>query len=207
MIRVNCGQVKKKQHNFWNHIHFHPTDAIEDDWGRYILDNVAKDKVAQTVRMYAMLEDIVTMDESGNLQYDYSECDARIDYMLGKGFNLLLSYNFIPKCIAIDPNEGSSVAKAKVRYKGKTICASPPRDYALWEEICYQFTRHIVDRYGEEVVSRWYLQCFNEPDIRPFFMKHETDPEVRFAAYLNLGVWILNRSSHITKSRCIYFRR
>jgi len=31
MIKVNCNNVLKKQHNFWNHIHFHPTDAIEDD--------------------------------------------------------------------------------------------------------------------------------------------------------------------------------
>lgn len=186
MIRVDCNKIKKKQHNFWNHIHFHPTDAIEDDWGKRILDEVAKDHVAQTVRMYAMLEDIVSMDEQGNLQYDYSECDARIDYMLSRGFNLLLSYNFIPKCIAIDPNEGTSNAKNKLRYKGKTICASPPRDYALWDEICYQFTKHIVDRYGEEEVSKWYLQCFNEPDIGAYFMKHETDPVIRVGEYLKL---------------------
>lgn len=186
MIRVNCDKIKKKQHNFWNHIHFHPTDAIEDDWGRRILDEVSKDHVAQTVRMYAMLEDIVSMDENGNLQYDYTECDARIDYMLSKGFNLLLSYNFIPKCIAIDPDEGTSNAKNKLRYKGKTICASPPRDYALWDEICYDFTKHIVARYGEEEVSKWYLQCFNEPDIGAYFMKHEKDPYVRVREYLKL---------------------
>ena len=186
MIKVNCNNILKKQHNFWNHIHFHPTDAIEDDWGREILDNVAKDGVAQTVRMYAMLEDIVSMDETGSLQYDFLECDARIDYMLSRGFNLLLSYNFIPKCIAIDPDEGSANAKNKLRYKGKTICASPPRDYALWEEICYRFTQHIVDRYGLDTVSQWYLQCFNEPDIPNYFMKHETDPYVRAAEYLKL---------------------
>lgn len=186
MIQVKYNKVRKQQHNFWSHIHFHPTDAIEDDWGRNILDNVAKDGAARTVRMYAMLEDIVSMDEQGSLQYDFRECDARIDYMLSKGFNLLLSYNFIPKCIAIDPNEGTSNAKNKLRYKGKTICASPPRDYALWEEICYQFTKHIVERYGEEEVSKWYLQCFNEPDIPNYFMKHEKDPYVRVGKYLKL---------------------
>ena len=186
MIRIDCNKIIKKQHNFWNHIHFHPTDAIEDDWGRNILDQVAADGVAKTVRMYAMLEDIVSMDEKGNLQYDYTECDARIDYLLSKGFNLLLSYNFIPKCIAIDPDEGTSNAKKKLRYKNKTICASPPKDYALWDEICYEFTRHIVDRYGEEEVSKWYLQCFNEPDITAFFMKYEPDPMVRVGEYLKL---------------------
>ena len=199
MIRVDAGNIVKQQHNFWNHIHFHPTDAIEDDWGREILDQIAKDGAARTVRMYAMLEDIVSMDENGNLQYDYSDCDTRIDYMLSRGFNLMLSYNYIPKCIAIDPNEGTSNSKNKLRYKGKTICASPPRDYAQWEEICYAFTCHIVERYGEEQVSKWYLQCFNEPDIGGYFMKYETDPYVRVGEYLKLYRGFSNAICRVSK--------
>ena len=46
MIQIAADRVIKKQHNFWNHVHFHPTDAIEDDWGRNILDQVAADGVA-----------------------------------------------------------------------------------------------------------------------------------------------------------------
>ena len=199
MIHVNYNNVYKQQHNFWNHLHFHPTDAIEDDWGQKILDNVARDGAARTVRMYAMLEDMVSMDKKGNLRYDFSACDTRIDYMLSKGFNLLLSYNFIPKCIAIDPDEGTSNAKNALRYKNKTICASPPRDYALWEDICYQFTKHIVDRYGLETVSQWYLQCFNEPDIPQYFMKHETDPYVRVREYLKLYRGFSNGICRVSK--------
>ena len=186
MIQVNCTQVLKKQKNFWSNIHFHPTDAIEDAWGQRILDEAAKDGAAQTVRMYAMLEDIVTMDESGNLQYDFTLNDIRMDYMLSRGFGLLVSYNFIPACIAIDPTETNSNSKNKLRYKGKTIIASPPRDYALWEEICYVYTKHIVERYGLENVSTWYLQCFNEPDIPNYFLKKETDIHKRAQEYLKL---------------------
>ena len=59
-IIINAGKMIKKQSNFWNNIHFHPTDAIEDDWGKRILDTIAEENIADTVRMYAMLEDIVT---------------------------------------------------------------------------------------------------------------------------------------------------
>ncbi len=170
-IQIFANKIKKHQPNFWSHIHFHPTDAIEDDWGRRILDEVAKDGAAKTVRMYAMLEDIVTRDENGNFVYDFTLNDARIDYMLSKGFNLLLSYNFIPPCIARNPELTNNVTKNATRYKGKMIVTSPPRDYADWEEICYRYTEHIVARYGENVVKNWYLQCFNEPDIPQFFMK------------------------------------
>lgn len=41
---------------FRRNIHFHPTDAAEDIWGRRILDNVAKDNVAKCVRLYVMTE-------------------------------------------------------------------------------------------------------------------------------------------------------
>lgn len=185
MIHVDLQKGIKPIHNFWNNFHFHPTDAIEDDWGQRILNQAAEDRIADTVRMYAMLEDIVTMDENGGLRYDFTLNDQRLDYMLSKGYGIFLSYNFIPACIATDPNENSSVSKNKTRYKGKMIITSPPKDYALWEEICYRYTKHIVERYGIDVISTFYMQCFNEPDIAPFFMKNATVEE-RQVEYMKL---------------------
>lgn len=185
-ITVDANRVTKNVHNFWNHIHFHPTDAIEDDWGQRILNRVAEDKVAKTVRFYAMLEDIVTIDENGKLHYDFTLNDTRIDYILLKGFDILLSYNFIPPCIASDPEELSTVCKNKTRYKGKFIVTAPPKDYGLWEEICREYTRHIVERYGIETVKKWHLQCFNEPDLFKFFMKNAKDTSERAAEYCKL---------------------
>ena len=98
MINIK-NSIRKQQGNFWNHVHFHPTDAIEDDWGQKILNEVAKDNVAKVVRMYAMLEDIVTMDEDGNFVYDFTENDTRMDYIVEKGFTPLISYAFVPKCL------------------------------------------------------------------------------------------------------------
>lgn len=170
MLRIHTDTETGKLTNFWNCIHFHPTDAIEDPWGQRILDAVAADGAAHTVRMYSMMEDIVSRDETGALCYDFTLNDTRMDYMLKKGFRLLVSYNFIPPCIAADTSLKSNVSKNKTRYKGKMICTSVPTDYSLWEEICYRYTAHIVERYGLETVKTWYLQCYNEPDIRAFFM-------------------------------------
>lgn len=185
MFTVHAEDAGRPLRNFWNNIHFHPTDAIEDDWGQRILDTVARDGAAETVRMYAMLEDIVTMDESGALQYDFTLNDRRLDYMLSRGFGIFLTYCFIPPCIALETDITSSVAKAKTRYKGKVIYPTIPRDYGLWEEICREYTRHIVDRYGEDTVSGWYLQCYNEPDVTSFFYQKGTD-EDRMREYVNL---------------------
>ncbi|MBR2339790.1 MAG: hypothetical protein IKA74_03035 [Clostridia bacterium] len=176
-ITVDTQRVVKKSKNFWSNIHFHPTDAIEDDWGQKILDEIAKDKVAKSVRMYAMLEDIVTEDNEGELHYDFTLTDTRLDYMLSRGFNIFLSYNFIPPCISTDTEQTSTVCKRKTRYKGKYILTAKPKSYEKWEEICRKYTEHIVERYGIDEVSKWHLQCYNEPDVGAFFMREATVSE------------------------------
>jgi hypothetical protein len=50
MIRIEDRTVKK-QKDFWNACVFHPTDAVEDPWGRRILDRMAKDGAVKTVRI------------------------------------------------------------------------------------------------------------------------------------------------------------
>lgn len=187
---INLSVYTKKElykiKNFWNHIHFHPTDAIEDEWGQRILNQVAEDKVAKTIRMYAMFEDIVTMDQEGRLQYNFELNDERMDYLLSKGFNLLIIYAYVPPCVALNNKEISTVCKNSTRYKGKYILTSPPTSYKIWEEICATYTKHIVERYGEEVVSKWYLECHNEPDLNLFWMQNENDMKVRCQEYCKL---------------------
>ncbi len=169
MIKIE-NKIVKKQNNFWNQCLFHPTDAVEDPWGKRILDRIAADGAIKTVRIYTMFEDIVYIDENGQLNYDYRLSDLRLDYMVEKGYTLLLAYGGMPDCIASSNTIKTSVSKNKTRYKGKMWNSAPPKDYALWEEICYQYTKHIVDRYGIETVSNWRCQCFNEPDISSFFL-------------------------------------
>ncbi len=170
MTAIKTKKILKQQVNFWNHIHFHPTDGIEDDWGRAYLDEVAANGAADMVRMYSMFEDMVTMDEAGNLCFDFTENDNRMDYMVKKGFRLLICYNFIPPCIAIENDRHNTEATTSTRYKGKTLCTMPPRDYKLWEEVCYAYTKHLVERYGMERVGSWYLHCYNEPDISAYWL-------------------------------------
>jgi len=169
MIQIT-NNVQKKLNNFWNQCLFHPTDAIEDPWGKRILDRIAADGAIQTVRIYTMFEDIVYLDENGRLCYDFRLSDLRLDYMVEKGYSLLLAYAGMPDCIAASTTGKTSVSKNKTRYKGKMWNTSAPKDYALWEEICHTYTKHIVERYGLETVSKWHLQCFNEADIPQFFL-------------------------------------
>lgn len=171
MIKVT-DKIIKKQQNFWNHALFHPTDAVEDAWGMRLLDRFAADGAVKTVRIYAMLEDIVYLDDDGRLQYDFRVSDLRLSYLISKGFDLLIAYAGMPDCIAKTTFGKTSVSKNKTRYKGKMWNTSPPSYPELWEEICYQYTKHNIEVFGVETVRKWHCQCFNEPDIPPFFMSN-----------------------------------
>ena len=188
MIRIT-NKVYKTQKNFWNGCVFHPTDAVEDPWGKRILDQMAKDKAINTVRIYTMFEDIVYLDENGELQYDFRVSDLRLDYLVEKGYDLLLAYGGMPDCIARKCAYRISASKNKTRYKGKMWNTSPPKSAEVWEELCYEYTKHIVERYGIERVSKWYCHCFNEVDVSGFFMSElgnemfETRAEEYYAMY------------------------
>ncbi len=190
MIKIE-NKILKKQPKFWNHALFHPTDAVEDPWGKRILDRMSDDGAIKTIRIYSMFEDIVYTDENGNLCYDFRVSDLRLDYLLEKGYDLLIAYGGMPDCIAASNTNKTSVSKNKTRYKGKMWNSAPPKDYALWEEICYEYTKHNVERYGIETVSKWRCQCFNEPDIPAFFFSElsgtvEDTVKYRLPAYCKL---------------------
>ena len=177
MITIK-NETVKIQKNFWNNCLFHPTDAVEDAWGRRILDQMAEDGAVQSIRIYSMLEDIVYLDGNDNLCYDFRVSDLRLDYLLEKGYNILLAYAGMPECIASDPTVHNIDAKGFRRYKGKVFNTSPPADYALYEEVCYAYTKHNVERYGIDVVSTWHCHCHNEPDLH-FFMNYLPDDDIQ----------------------------
>ncbi len=182
MIRIFCDRKEKDLNNFWGHIVFHPTNAIEDDWGKQYLDKIAEDGAAKTVRIYSMFEESVLQSETGEMVFDFSKNDVRIDYLLSKGFDLFIAYSFFPTWLAAEQDE----ALIKPRYKDVVISRSYPADYAKWEKICRVYTEHLIDRYGEEQVSRWRMHCYNEPDWYHFFHDSAKDNHDRAAEYCKL---------------------
>ena len=169
MIEIK-NSVVKKQKSFFNQCVFHPTDAVEDPWGKRILDRMSRDGAIDTIRIYAMLEDIVYCGEDGELSYDFRLNDLRLDYLVERGYGLVIAYAGMPDSIAKSDNGKSTAAKNKTRYKGKMWNTNSTADYKAWEDVCYEYTKHIIERYGIDVVSSWRVHCFNEPDITMFFL-------------------------------------
>ena len=136
MIKIG-NEVIKQQHNFWNHCIFHPTDAVEDPWGKRILDQISEDKACGVVRIYAMFEDIFYLDGEDNLKCDFRLNDLRLDYLLEKGFTPLIAYGFIPEWLASDKSAVASVAKNKTRYKTQKADKSAKHKPYLFQSFCH----------------------------------------------------------------------
>jgi xylan 1,4-beta-xylosidase len=49
----------------------------------------------------------------------------------------------------------------------------PPKDYAKWGELAYQWSKHCLDRYGQAEVQQWYWEVWNEPNIFYWHGSHE----------------------------------
>ncbi len=114
----------------------------------------------QYVRFHAIFHDEVGVyDEGpdGHAIYNFSYVDQIYDGLLANGVKPFVELSFMPKKLTSDPN-----ALHAFWYKQNV---APPKDYAKWDALIEQFARHLVDRYGEDEVVKWYFEVWNEPNI------------------------------------------
>ena len=98
--------------------------------------------------------------------YDFGILDGIFDAYKAAGVRPMVELGFMPKDLAaVLPNRTEPY---QVHYPQSTVSGAsnnPPKDYAKWGELVRVFTVHLVERYGKDVVSGWYFEVWNEPDI------------------------------------------
>jgi len=111
------------------------------------------------VRFHAILQDdlaVYTEDDKGQAVYNFSYVDQVYDGLLAQGVRPFVELSFMPKALA-----AKDVPFAFWDHPN----VSPPKDYAKWDDLITQFTKHLIERYGIEEVSQWYFEVWNEPNI------------------------------------------
>jgi len=105
-------------------------------------------------------------DAQGNPVYNWKILDRIFDTYLQRGVKPYAQIGFMPKELSIKPqpyqHQWTPTAKYDEIFTG---WAYPPKDYAKWAELVYQWTRHCVERYGRAEVEKWYWEVWNEPNI------------------------------------------
>jgi xylan 1,4-beta-xylosidase len=112
------------------------------------------------VRFHAIFHDEVGVydeDKDGKPIYNFSYVDQIYDGLLANHVRPFIELSFMPKKLASDPN-----ALHPFWYK-QNVAA--PKDWDKWQQLIENFTRHLVERYGEKEVSQWYFEVWNEPNL------------------------------------------
>jgi xylan 1,4-beta-xylosidase len=146
--------------HFWEHM-FGSGRAILSLRDSYCRDlrEVKQITGMQYIRFHAIFHDEVGVydeDGQGKPILNFSYVDQIYDGLLANGVRPFVELSFMPKKLA------AKEALHAFWYKQNV---APPKDYAKWDEMITQFTKHLVDRYGIDEVSQWYFEVWNEPNI------------------------------------------
>jgi len=101
-------------------------------------------------------------DAAGKPVYDWKIVDRIFDVFRQKGVTPLVEVGFMPEALSIHPQPYRHDFPKGSVFTGWTY---PPKDYAKWEELVYQFTKHLRERYGDAELKSWLWEVWNEPDI------------------------------------------
>ena len=113
----------------------------------------------QYVRFHAILDDEVGVydeDKQGKPIYNFSYVDQIYDGLLANSVKPFVELSFMPSKLAARQDLQSFWYHPNV---------APPKDYAKWDDLITQFTKHLVDRYGIDEVANWYFEVWNEPNL------------------------------------------
>ena len=104
-------------------------------------------------------------DANGNPVYDWTINDKIFDTYLACGVKPYVEIGFMPEALTTHPQNYPHHPPVDKMAPADAGQSYPPKDYAKWGELVYQWTRHCVERYGRSEVEKWYWEVWNEPNI------------------------------------------
>jgi len=106
-----------------------------------------------------------TEDSAGNPVYNWTIVDRIFDTYLERGVRPYAQVGFMPEALSVRPEPYQHEWRPGMKYDAiGTGWAYPPKDYARWSELVYQWARHCVQRYGAAEVEHWFWEIWNEPN-------------------------------------------
>ena len=107
-----------------------------------------------------------TEDANGNPVYDWTILDRIFDTYRERKIKPFVQIGFMPEAMSTRPAPYRHFWKPGDNYNDiYTGWTHPPKDYAKWGEVVFQWARHLIDRYGRAEVETWWWEVWNEPDI------------------------------------------
>jgi xylan 1,4-beta-xylosidase len=175
-IRVNADQPDGTFTPVWNYFGYDEPNYTYADNGKKLLSELA---VLSPVPVYVRVHNlftsgdgsaslkwgstnIYTEDAAGNPAYSWTIVDRIFDAFHAARIRPLVEIGFMPEALSMHPQPYRHNFPQGSIFTG---WAYPPKDYAKWAELVFQFVRHLRARYGDAEVRNWLWEVWNEPDI------------------------------------------
>ena len=113
---------------------------------------------------------VYTEDAKGRPVYDWTALDRIFDTYIARGVRPYAQIGFMPQALSTNPEPYQHEWRPGLRYDAITTgWAYPPKDYAKWGELAYQWVKHCIKRYGRAEVEQWYWEVWNEANIPAYW--------------------------------------
>ena len=113
---------------------------------------------------------VYTEDAKGRPVYDWTVLDRIFDTYIARGVRPYAQIGFMPQALSTNPEPYQHEWRPGLRYDAITTgWAYPPKDYAKWGELAYQWVKHCIKRYGRAEVEQWYWEVWNEANIPAYW--------------------------------------
>ena len=136
-------------------------EGLRADWQAQ-LATVQQEVGFRYLRMHGLLNDEMAVygeDKQGNPEFNFQYVDSLYDALLKLHIRPFVELTFMPSKLA----SGTSTI---FWWKGNT---TPPKDPAKWALLIRALLAHWKQRYGEQEMTQWYYEVWNEPDIHGFW--------------------------------------
>src|ERR1017187_3232934 len=179
-IRVDAAAPAGKLKPVWEFVGFdEPNYSYMKDGKKLLSEFAAASSVPVYVRVHSLLvtgdgkaalkwgsTNAYTEDASGKPVYDWTITDRIFDTYLERKMKPLVQLGFMPQALSSHPEPYRHNWKPGDTYNDIfTGWAYPPKDYAKWGELVYQWVSHCVQKYGKTEVETWLWEVWNEPNI------------------------------------------
>lgn len=175
-IRVHADQSADALPPIWNYFGYDEPNYTYTPNGKKLLGELAAlSQVPAYVRVHNLLTtgdgspslkwgstNVYTEHKDGKPIYSWTILDKIFDVFHDAGIRPIVEIGFMPESLSTHPEPYRHNFPKGSIYTG---WAYPPRDYAKWSELVFQFTRHLRARYGDAEVKTWLWEVWNEPDI------------------------------------------
>jgi xylan 1,4-beta-xylosidase len=162
-VKVDPASSRGQLPHFWNTYGIGHLAAFlqqEDGWGAtlkaHVIDGV-QNLGLNSIRAHGLFHDDIGIyrEENAARVYDFTRSDQIFDFLVQQGVAPIVELGSMPAALARDPSQVWASWKMGI---------SPPKDFQLWQELVFKFVEHSVQRYGADVVSKWYFEVWNEPE-------------------------------------------